>query len=207
MSNHLLLCLHVLKIGRLECSIDSIRLLLASGMHYREGAEGLEKMLWFTLCKSASNIEAEFLLQLCIDWGADVNAVFGVLSHTYPGFNHASCSPLHWTAAFLNQTHFAVLLINNGADVNAHDHEDNTSLHYAVDKRNIEMVEMLLEQANIRLDIRRTTDGKTPLDLSSSWSDWFSTIAGILRKAQRRQHRRQQKYRQGKEEEEECIIM
>ena len=72
-----------------------------------------------------------------------------------------------WAA--VNDTPFEIakFLIDNGANVNARDHIENTPLHDAAGAGHREIVAMLISKG---ADLNaRNKDGKTPIDLASEW--------------------------------------
>lgn len=76
-------------------------------------------------------------------------------------------TPLAWAA--VNDTPFEIakFLIDNGANVNARDHIENTPLHDAAGAGHREIVAMLISKG---ADLNaRNKDGKTPIDLAAEW--------------------------------------
>lgn len=61
-----------------------------------------------------------------------------------------------------NKNDFVKKLIDLGVDVNAQDFEGFSALHYALQEKNIEAVEILLAQKDLRIDLQDQW-GNTPL--------------------------------------------
>ncbi|KFA79941.1 hypothetical protein S40288_05118 [Stachybotrys chartarum IBT 40288] len=100
-------------------------------------------------------------------WDGDLTAVTRALRHTPP----TSCDLRGLTALHLasERDHLAVamLLLDRGANIQAHAHNGRTPLHLAARKASADMVEMLLERAEADPNAK-TADGKTPLHYAAS---------------------------------------
>ncbi len=100
------------------------------------------------------------IARLLIEHGADVNISTKKFKTT----------PLHFACLYAEKKNSSIveLLLKNNANVNAQNFEENTPLHFAVQKEYIEIVKLLLSVDGIDA-FHKNIYGQTPLDLVSPY--------------------------------------
>ncbi len=107
--------------------------------------------------------------RLLIERGADVNI---------PAANAQRVAPVHAAAAACDHVTMR-LLLEGGADPNAHQQLDYTPMHSAASRGDVEMARLLLEHGADRNP--KATDGQTPADVARShghpeFADWIEGL-------------------------------
>ena len=107
--------------------------------------------------------------RLLIERGAGVNT---------PATNAQRVAPVHAAAAACDHVTMR-LLLDGGADPNAHQQLDYTPMHGAASRGDIEMAKLLLQHGAARHP--KATDGQTPADVARShghpeFADWIEGV-------------------------------
>jgi ankyrin repeat protein len=107
--------------------------------------------------------------RLLIERGADVNT---------PAANAQRVAPVHAAAAACDHATMR-LLLDGGADPNAHQQLDYTPMHGAASRGDVEMAKLLLEHGADRHP--KATDGQTPADVARGhghveFADWIEGV-------------------------------
>ncbi|MGO9116839.1 MAG: ankyrin repeat domain-containing protein [Desulfomonilaceae bacterium] len=130
-------------------TVEQVEILLKQGANPNAVDDDLDSAL--TIAAFIHDIK---LVKLLTSHGADVNYR-----------NHNGLTPLH-DAAFASlkaAQEIGRILLDQGADVNAFDSLGRTPLMCAVDKRNVDLVKILLERGADAT--RRNSNGERALDL------------------------------------------
>jgi ankyrin repeat protein len=138
---------------------DVVKLLLERGANIRAKDTSDKQVLHWLLCNTFSEGENITLLTLLLAQGADA----GAPARSMVGFKDGS-TPLMCAVRRDFQTSVTRLLANQ-VDVNHKDQDGHTALFYAVDEKNVPMVEQLLnhgadptQEAALVQEARYTTD-------------------------------------------------
>lgn len=151
--------------------VEVVKMLLDAGANVTRS----EDETWPPLQQAVlySSIE---IIQILIDAGADLNERCNL-----SGCDFFRSTPLHY-AAFYKMEHAAIILIKNGADVNARNEAGKTPLHYAASHGQTEIVRRLLE-AGADPDVK-DKNNYTPLLLASTGRG-YQDIISLLKKRSR----------------------
>ena len=103
---------------------------------------------------SACAREKTEVIKTLINIGANIEAIDPI----YHGW-----TPLHW-AVVRNNMEIVLMLLENGADLDASDHFNDSTLHWAIQKDNCQMSELLLK-CGVSLG-KRNVDGNNALEYS-----------------------------------------
>ena len=129
-------------------------------------------------------VSSETVLPPAVDiWAAAATGdIAAIRQHIYAGTDLGALDPAGGStplnvSALMGQTEAAVLLIGEGADVNARNRDGNTALHTAAFFGHIDTVTLLLEKGADRS--ARGSDGQTPLDIVSA--PWSEELEGLYR--------------------------
>lgn len=120
------------------------------------------------------NPAASAIISALVEAGADVNAT---AQYAF-GQTEVKHTPLHM-AIQINPRSIRVLL-QNGADVNARDHDGRTALHYLAREKDFprELATVLIRAGDVNA---QKSDGDTPLDLAIIFDN--HVMAELIRKA------------------------